>query len=326
MREAWRIVVGRPSRIPDGRMGLLWVLLFSSILGCAAPQQSLVDSLPTYHGTRKIFAVLDFWNATGYGGDQLSRMASEMFVTAMKGSGRFLLVDRERWSRVLEEQAAAQAGELGPQTVAKVGQVSGAQYIALGTVTEFGLRESRGSLGETAASCPDEICSRKRDTRAVIEVRVIEVKGGRVLRRERAEGGVKGLTVQMRFGRDRVGGEILYDEMVASRTLRRAIDRCVYDICLALEERPWEGRIARIDGERVFVVGGKDVGLPVRGEVEICKVEMRAWGPASGEAPEITEKVIGKGVIVRVEEHYSVVQIREGGGFSFQDLVRLTNR
>jgi hypothetical protein len=35
---------------------------------------------------------------------------------------------------------------------------------------------------------------------------------------------------------------------------------------------------------------------------------------------------MGRGEVVRVEEHYSVVEIQEGGGFSFNDLVKLVER
>jgi curli biogenesis system outer membrane secretion channel CsgG len=318
-------------RLQSGRIWLLLWLVFLFVLGCAAPQQSLVDSLPTYHGTRKIFAVLEFQNATDYGGDQLSRVASDMLITAMKRSGRFLLVERERLDRVLEERALGQTGTLDPNTRAKVGQVLGAQYIILGTVTGFDFKEKDGSaadavLESTAASSPGEARCKKMDTRAVIDVRAVEVKSGRILWSERAEGGDTGLTIYFRFGTDQVGGGFLYDETVATKTLRRAIDQCVYDVSLAMKERPWEGRIAKIDSGKVFVVGGRDVGVPVNSEVEIFKVEAGPADPISGEILEITEQVMGKGIIVRVEEHYSVVQVREGGGFSFNDLVRLANR
>ena len=318
-------------RLRSSRIWLLLWLVFFSVLGCAAPQQSLVDSLPTYHGTRKIFAVLEFQNATSYGGDQLRQVASDMLITAMKRSGCFLLVERERLDRVLEGQALGQTGAPDPNTRAKVGQALGAQYIILGTVTEFDFKEKDGSgadavLESTAATSPDEICSKKMDTWAVIDVRAVEVKSGRILWSERAEGGDTGLTVYCRFGTDQVGGGVLYDETVATKTLRRAIDRCVYDVSLAMEERPWEGRIAKIDSGKIFVVGGRDVGVPVNSEVEIFKVEAGPADPISGEILEIAEQVMGKGIIVRVEEHYSVVQVREGGGFSFNDLVRLANR
>jgi hypothetical protein len=72
--------------------------------------------------------------------------------------------------------------------------------------------------------------------------------------------------------------------------------------------------------------GGRDVGVPVNAEVEVCRVEAGPADPISGEILEMAEQVMGRGTIVRVEEHYSVVQIREGGGFSFNDLVRLAKR
>jgi curli biogenesis system outer membrane secretion channel CsgG len=333
-----------------------------------------LDSLPTYHGPKKIFAVLEFQNATDYGSDQLSRVASDMLVTALKQSERFLLVERERLNLVLAEQALGQTGALDPDTRAKVGQVLGAQFLILGTITEFGFRDSEvkipvkealelaaaiaegleksqdqkekdrerkekgkrkkkkeevkasEALRAASAASPDEIHSKKVDTRTVIDVRAVEVKTGRVLWAEKAEGGDKGLTVHFRFGADQVGGGILYDETTAGKTLRRAIDRCVYDIALAMKERPWEGRIAKIGDRKVFVVGGRDAGIKLKEPVEIFKVEQGLLDPGTGEALEIAEEKMGRGEVVRVEEHYSVVEIQEGGGFSFNDLVKLVER
>jgi curli biogenesis system outer membrane secretion channel CsgG len=324
-RSQWMRLQFRP-------FGLIFGLALLATLGCAAPQQSLVDSLPTYHGIRKIFVVLEFQNATDYGNDRLSRVASDMLITAMKGSGRFLLVERERLDRVLEEQALGQTGALDPNTRARVGQVLGAQFIVRGTVTEFGFKEQKegtgtdGALESAAANSAAEIRCRKMDTRAVIDVRAVEVKSGRILWSEKAEGGDTGLRVCFRFGTDQGGSGVLYDERVATRTLQRAIDRCVYDISMAMKEEPWEGKIARIVAGKVFVVGGRDVGVPVNAEVEVCRVEAGPADPISGEILEMAEQVMGRGTIVRVEEHYAVVQIREGGGFSFNDLVRLANR
>jgi len=255
-----------------------------------------------------------------------------MLITAMKRSGRFLLVERERLDRVLKEQALGQTGALNPNTRDRVGQVLGAQFIVLGTVTEFDFKEQKkgagteGALKSSAGNHPGETHCRKMDTRAVIDVRAVEVKSGRILWSEKAEGGDTGLNVCFRMGKDAAPEGVIYDETVATRTLRRAIDRCVYDMSMAMKEEPWEGRIAKIGSGKIFVVGGKDAGVPVKSEVEIRKVETGSADPVSGEALDLGEKVIGRGTVVRVEEHYSVIQIQEGGGFSFNDLVRLANR
>jgi len=347
-------------------------LTLISLWGCAAPEKpSLLDSLPTYHGTRKIFAVLDFENATDYGGEQLSRAASDMLITALKRSDRFLLVERERLDLVLAEQALGQTGTLDPNTRARVGQVLGAQFIILGTISEFGFKESEtkvpvkevlalgaaiaegiekakdqedkekkrkkkkekkeetkvsDALKVAAATSPDEIYSKKMDTRAVIDLRAVEVKSGRFLWAEKAEGGDVGLTVHCRFGPEKVGGGVIYDETTATKTLRRAIERCVFDVCLVMKERPWEGRVAKVDSGKIFIVGGRDVGVRLKSEVDVYRAEPGVTDPVTGESLGIAEEQIGRGSVVRVEEHYSVVQISEGGGFSFNDLVRLADR
>jgi hypothetical protein len=72
--------------------------------------------------------------------------------------------------------------------------------------------------------------------------------------------------------------------------------------------------------------GDWDVNVPIRPEAGICKIGMGSPDPVSGEVLETAKEVIDKGTIVRVEEPYWVLQIREGAGFSLNDRVRLANR
>ena len=325
------------------RFGLIFGLAYLTALGCAMPQQSLVDSLPTYHGTKKIVAVLEFGNATDYGADQFGRLASDMMIAALSRSERFLLVERDRLNQVLKEQALGRTGALDPGTCAKVGQILGAQYLIMGTVSEFAFRE-RGkknpaegvtdSAAEVARDrekgqdqLKDPIYSRKVDIQTMIDVRAVEVKTGRVLWADRAEGGGKNVRVEFRSASDQAGGGgAIYDETTARKTLRRAIDRSVYDLALVVKDKPWESKIARIGDDKIYMVGGRDVGARLKSDVNILRIEPRGTDPTTGEALEMREETIGRGEIVRVEEHYSVVHIEEGGGFSFDDLVRTVDK
>lgn len=132
------------------------------------------------------------------------------------------------------------------------------------------------------------------------------------------------MMVHCRFERDQVGGGVLYDEAAATKTLRRAIDRCVHDVSLL--RKKGQGREGRkIDRGRIFVVGGRDMGMKVNSEAEICKVEPAPTDPASGEVLEIAEEILGKEPPSGWKS-YSVVQVGGGGGFSFKPPVRLANR
>jgi|GEM_PF-2303165 len=349
---------------------LAWLLSLLLASGCAVPQSSLLDSLPTYQGPRKIVAVVGFDNATNYGGDRFGELASQMLVTSLRRSERFVLVERERLDLVLQEQAWGQTGALDSDTRSQVGRVLGAQWLILGTITEFGFRDSElhvplrealetaaqiaemvegkegsGTAGgrrtgkgrkdkegaaealrTAAALSPEEFHYRKVDTRVVVEVRVVEAKSGRIVWAQRAEGGDRGLLVRVRSGQEEAGGGLLYDQTTASKTLRRAIERCVYELALATKGSPWEGRVARISGNKIFVTGGRDAGMGIGSQVEILRREGGAIDPETGEELEIAEERVGRGEVVRVEEHYSVVEVKEGSGLSFNDLVRLVAR
>ena len=86
---------------------------------------------------RPAIGVAEFKNESGAGwwrggvGWELSGMLSN----ELSSSGDFRVVERAKLQNVLEEQNLAASGRIAPGTGAKIGKVTGAQYLVIGTVT-----------------------------------------------------------------------------------------------------------------------------------------------------------------------------------------------
>lgn len=63
----------------------------------------------------------------------------DVFLTEAVRSGRFVVTERAELEQVLQEQDLGQSGRVRPDTAAQVGRVTGAEYLVLGSVTEFGV-------------------------------------------------------------------------------------------------------------------------------------------------------------------------------------------
>jgi curli biogenesis system outer membrane secretion channel CsgG len=72
---------------------------------------------------------------------KLGGAVSDMLVTQLVKSG-YNVIERERIKEVLGEQAFGQSGAVDPETAAKVGKVLGVDYLIMGSVTEWGMKES----------------------------------------------------------------------------------------------------------------------------------------------------------------------------------------
>ena len=86
---------------------------------------------------RPVVGVAEFTNQSGAAwwrggvGWELSGMLSN----ELSSSGAFRVVERQKLQAVLEEQNLAASGRVAKGTGAKIGKVTGAQYLITGTVT-----------------------------------------------------------------------------------------------------------------------------------------------------------------------------------------------
>lgn len=75
---------------------------------------------------------------------ELGRGVSDVFATEAFRSGRFVVTEREQLAAVLREQDLGRSGRVDPGSAAEAGRVLGAEILALGSVTEFGVEQSGG--------------------------------------------------------------------------------------------------------------------------------------------------------------------------------------
>ncbi len=95
-----------------------------------------------YRFAVKEFRVADSISYPGWYGYQnsLNSAVCDMLTTVMSQQGRDM-VERERLGDVLGEQDLGQAGRLDKSTAAPIGKVLGADYLILGTITEWGISQ-----------------------------------------------------------------------------------------------------------------------------------------------------------------------------------------
>jgi curli biogenesis system outer membrane secretion channel CsgG len=103
----------------------------------AAPAQEL--SVAAVPSGKPVLAVMKFQDETGampmQGG--IGRVVTNMLASELAARSEFTVVERRKLAAILEEQDLAQSGRLKPGEGAKIGQLTGAQYLVMGTITAF---------------------------------------------------------------------------------------------------------------------------------------------------------------------------------------------
>jgi curli biogenesis system outer membrane secretion channel CsgG len=93
--------------------------------------------LEPYDGPRARIAVAAFTDKTAKGGGEIGEGMATMLTTALVNSNRFIVLERDELNEVLREQDLGASGRVRAGTEAPVGQIEGAELLAIGAVTAF---------------------------------------------------------------------------------------------------------------------------------------------------------------------------------------------
>jgi len=131
-------------------------------------------------GGKPVLAVNEFQNRTSaawwYGGvgDDLAGM----LTNELAGTGKFKMVERDKLSAVLDEQDLAASGRISKSSGAKIGKMTGAQYIVVATLSAFetDVKGTGGGLSFRGIS----VGGKKEDAYLAVDLRVIDTTTGEV--------------------------------------------------------------------------------------------------------------------------------------------------
>src|SRR5260370_32992565 len=150
---------------------VLSILMLLS-LGACAPSTSVkqketrtVDQPKGIVGLKRRIGVVDFENKTAYGANRLGTSASDILITELAKSGKFIVVERDKVNTIMSEQKLGMTGAIDPTTAAKVGKILGLNAIVTGAISEFGT-STEGSEYLIAQS-------KRQVVKATVDIRVV---------------------------------------------------------------------------------------------------------------------------------------------------------
>lgn len=185
--------------------------------GLAAMGNVLADNRPT-------IGVAEFRNDSGAGwwrggvGWELSSMLSN----ELSSTGDFKVVERQKLQNVLEEQNLAASGRVARGTGAKIGKLTGAQYLITGTVSAY--EENTASTGGGFSFKGISLGGKKSEAYLAIDLRVINTETGDVDFSRTVEGRTSGGGMSVGLFRGGFGGSLAHEEKTpAGKAIRAAL-------------------------------------------------------------------------------------------------------
>jgi curli biogenesis system outer membrane secretion channel CsgG len=271
-----------------------------------------IDNNKAMAGLKRRIGVIDFVNKTTYGANRLGTSASDILITELAKSNRFIVVERDKMDKLMEEQKLGLSGAIDPNTAAKMGKILGLNAIVTGAISQFG-EETEGSEYLITQS-------KAQVVKATVDIRVVDVETGQVLY---ADSGA-GLARKHSGGVLGLGTRAGYDETLEGEALRAAIVKFVNNIVNQVAKKPWSCRVADVDSQSVYLNAGHDSGLPVGQKLTAYHIGRAIKDPTSGLVIGNTETKVGELKVARYfGDDGSVAELASGSMPSAGDIARI---
>ncbi|MCK9538251.1 CsgG/HfaB family protein [Dokdonella sp.] len=212
----------------------------------------ILGSSTVLAASKPTIGVAEFKNESGAGwwrggvGWELSGMLSN----ELSSTGDFRVVERAKLDKVLEEQNLAASGRVRSGTGAKMGQVTGAQYLVFGTVTSY--EENTASTGGGLSFRGISLGGKKTEAYLAIDLRVVNSETGEVDYSRTVEGRSSGGGVSVGVFRGGFGGALQHEENTpAGKAIRAAlVEATDYLSCVMVQQNGCEADYAAKERKR----------------------------------------------------------------------------
>lgn len=224
---------------------------------------------------RKV-AIGRFSNETQYGkgifydkeNDPLGKQALDILSAKLAQSGKFILLERNDL-----ELLAAETGE----NMKKIG----ADYLILGSVTEFG-RKNEGQQKVFSNS-------KVQTVEAGVSIRIVDAYTGLIIYSDEAKGMAETTTKEV-IG---IGGQAGFDATLSDKAISAAISQLVENIINKCTDKPWKSYILSVEDGSYVISGGVSQGLSVGDQFNVYLKGKVVKNPQTGIDVELPGKKLG---------------------------------
>jgi curli biogenesis system outer membrane secretion channel CsgG len=187
---------------------------------------------------KPVLGVAEFKNQTRAGwwrggvGWELSGMLSNELV----GTEKFRVVERKKLEPVLREQDLGASGRVRAGSAAKIGQLTGAQYLVLGTVSAYEEKTSGGGGGISIGGF--SVGGRSDDAYIAVDLRVVNATTGEIDFARTVEARSGGYGLNLGVYRGGFGGNLSqYENTPAGKAIRAVLmEISEYLACVMVEK------------------------------------------------------------------------------------------
>lgn len=224
---------------------------------------------------RKV-AIGRFSNETQYGkgvfydkeNDPMGKQAMDILSAKLAQSGKFILLERSDIELIVQESGDKM-------------QKIGADYIILGSITEFG-RKNEGQQKVFSNS-------KVQTVEAGVSIRIVDAYTGLIIYSDEAKGMAETTTKEV-MG---IGGQAGFDASLSDKAISAAISQLVENIINKCTDKPWKSYILAVEDGSYVISGGTSQGLAAGDIFNVYLKGKIVKNPQTGMNVELPGKKIG---------------------------------
>ena len=205
--------------------------------------------------------------------DPMRKQALDILSSKLASSGKFILLEREDLDLLV-----AEAGE----DMKKIG----ADYIILGSITEFG-RKNEGQQKVFSST-------KTQTVEAGVSIRLVESATGLIIYSDEAKGYAE-TTTKETLG---VGGKAGYDATLSDKAISAAISQLVENIINKCMDKPWRSYILSVEDGTYIISGGASQGLAANDRFNVYKKGKSVKNPQTGMMIELPGSKVGDVTVI----------------------------
>ena len=266
-----------------------------------------------YESLKRVIAVLDFADDTELGKGKVGPAISDMIMSTLARSGRFILIERTELDRIFEEQGLGQSGVMTEETAVNIGKLLGAHALVMGRLEELYFQSGKRDFDVKKEENKGFSLSASVGV-ANVSFKVVDTSTGEILISDnftstdfRPGFGIR--TKEWAF-------EDLeeFNQTVLGVATRKSANKIAVTIVENVDLLPWSGKVIKAEGGLVYFTPGRNAGIKVSQLFEIHSNRVDSEMPDSSIAKAEVIGFIGNRV--------TKAQVVTGSGVMPGDVVR----
>lgn len=247
-----------------------------------------------------------------------------MFTKRLAEQGKFRVVERANIKKVMAEQDLGASNRVKQGTQSRLGRITGADAILMGTIVTFGRDDKRKTIGGFGVG-PRALGGLKIKTGedkavVVISFRLVDAETSEVI----ATGEARGESTRKQNGVDvgalvnRGGGAATVDmtaanfgETIIGEATTQSVDKLAGELNanegkIAMRSLDIESRIAEVVGAQIYLSSGATEGVRKCDRFEVLKIVKEVKDPVTKDVIDMVTEKVGELLVTEVRDRVAI--------------------